>query len=70
MSITNCIVSSKMYDKRDDFNFEIVNFPFLMEMFLALLHSYGVYISQLFPFAKVCSNVDDFNIKNLILTGK
>ena len=25
LSITNCIVSSKIYDKRDDFNFEIVN---------------------------------------------
>ena len=35
LSITNGIVSSKIYDKRDDFNFEIVNF--LMEMFLALL---------------------------------
>ena len=29
MSITNDIVSSKIYDKRDYFNFEIVNFPFL-----------------------------------------
>ena len=29
LSITNRIVSSKIYDKRDDFNFEIVNFPFL-----------------------------------------
>ena len=28
LSITNGIVSSKIYDKRDDFNFEIVNFPF------------------------------------------
>ena len=27
--ITNGIVSSKIYDKRDEFNFEIVNFPFL-----------------------------------------
>ena len=36
LSIINGIVSSKIYDKRDDFNFEIVNFPFL-EMFLALL---------------------------------
>ena len=27
--ITNGIVSSKIYDKRDDFYFEIVNFPFL-----------------------------------------
>ena len=36
LSITNGIVSTKIYNKRDDFNFEIVNFPlFWMEMFLA-----------------------------------
>ena len=29
LSIANGIVSSKIYDKRDDFDFEIVNFPFL-----------------------------------------
>ena len=29
LSITNDIVSSKIYDKWGDFNFEIVNFPFL-----------------------------------------
>ena len=29
LSITNDIVSSKNYVKRDDFNFEIVNFQFL-----------------------------------------
>ena len=29
LSITNGIVSSKIYDKRDDFNFDIVNFSFL-----------------------------------------
>ena len=29
LSISNGIVSSKIYDKRDDFNFEIVNFPCL-----------------------------------------
>ena len=29
LSITNDIVPSKINDKRDDFNFEIVNFPFL-----------------------------------------
>ena len=38
LSITNDIVPSKIYDKRDDFNFAIVIFVhFLMEMFLALL---------------------------------
>ena len=35
-SISNDIVSTKIYDKRDDFDFEIVNFPFLDVMFLAL----------------------------------
>ena len=29
LSITNGIVSSKIYDKQNNFNFEIVNFPFL-----------------------------------------
>ena len=29
LSIHNDIVSTKIYDKRDDFNFDIVNFPFL-----------------------------------------
>ena len=28
LSIFNDIVSTKIYDKRDDFDFEIVNFPF------------------------------------------
>ena len=32
--------------------------------------SYGVYISQLIRFARVCSNVDDFNNRNLLLTAK
>ena len=64
LSITNGIVSSKIYDKRDDFNFEIVNFPFL-DGDVPRSPSYGVYISQLIRFASVCSNVDDFNNRNL-----
>ena len=46
LSITNAIVSTKIYDKRDDFNFEIVNFPFL-EGDVPLSPFYDVYISQL-----------------------
>ena len=42
-----------------------------MEMFLAPPPpSYGVYISQLIRFASVCSNVNDFNKRNLFLTAK
>ena len=69
LSITNGIVSSEIYDKRDDFNFEIVNFPFL-DGDVPRSPSYGVYISQLIRFARLCSNVDDFNNRNLILTAK
>ena len=69
LSITNGIVSSKIYDKRDDFNFEIVNFPFL-DGDVPRSPSYGVYISQLIRFARVCSNVDDFNNRNFFLTVK
>ena len=69
LSITNGIVSSKIYDKRDDFNFEIVNFPFL-DRDVPRSPSYGVYISRLIRFARVCSNADDFNNRNLFLTAK
>ena len=63
LSITNGIVSTKIYDKRDDFNAEIVNFSFL-DGDVPRSPSYGVYISQRIRFARVCSNVNDFNNRN------
>ena len=41
----------KIYDKRDDFDFDIVNFPFL-DGDVPLRASYGIYISQLIRFAE------------------
>ena len=49
-------------------NFEIVKFPFL-DGDIPRSPSYGVYISQRIRFARVCSNVDDFNNRNLFLTA-
>ena len=69
LSISNGFVSSKIYDKRDDFDFDIVNFPFL-DGDIPRRPSYGVYISQLIRFARVCSHVDDFNTRNKCLTAK
>ena len=69
LSISNGFVSSKIYDKRDDFDFDIVIFPFLDGDVPRRL-SYGVYISQLIRFARVCSHVDDFNTRNKCLTAK
>ena len=59
----------KFYDKRDDFDFDIVNFPFL-DGDVPRSTSYGVYISQLIRFARVSSHVDDFNTRNKVLTAK
>ena len=56
MSISNDIVSSKIYDKLDDLDFEIVNFTFL-DCDVPRSTSYGVYISQLIRFARTSSHV-------------
>ena len=47
LSITNGIVSSKFYDKRDNFNFEIVNFQFL-DGDVPRSPSYDIYYRNLF----------------------
>ena len=52
LCIFNGTVSTKIYDKRDDFDFDIVNFPFL-DGDVPQRTSYGVYISQLIRFASV-----------------
>ena len=69
LSISNDIVSTKIYDKRDDFDFEIVNFPFL-DGAVPRSTSYGVYISQLIRLARASSYVTDFNTHNKLLTQK
>ena len=52
LSISNGFVSSKIYDKRD-------KFP-ILDGDVPCQPSYGVYISQLKRFARVCSYVEDF----------
>ena len=69
LSISNGFVSSKIYDKRDDFDFDIVNFPF-SDGDVPRSTSYGVYISQLIRFARVSTHVADFNVRNKSLTAK
>ena len=70
LSISNDIVSTKIYDKKsDDFDFEIVNFPFL-DGDVPGSTSYGLYSSQLIRFARASSYVADFNTRNKLLTQK
>ena len=47
LSISDGFVKTKISDKRDDFDFDIVNFPFLMVMFL-VRHPMGFIFLNLF----------------------
>ena len=59
LSVANGFVSSKIYDKHDDFDGDVPRRA-----------SYGVYISQLIRFARVCNHVTDFSARNKSLTAK
>ena len=62
LSISNGFVSSKIDDKHDNFDFDVVNFP-LLNGDVPRSISYGVYISQFIRFARVSSLVADFNAR-------
>ena len=67
LSILDGFVKTEIYDKRDGFDFDIVNFPFL-DGDVPRSTSCGVYIYQLIRFARMSSHVDDFNTRNKVLT--
>jgi hypothetical protein len=60
---------TKLYDKRDDLNFPIVNFPYICSNIPAA-PAYGVYISQLIRYSRACGSYQDFLDKGLLLTRK
>ena len=53
---------TKLYDKRDDFNFPIMNFP--------AAPAYGVYICQVIRYSRTCASYQDFLDRGLLLTRK
>ena len=55
-------LSTKIYDKRDDFNFSVVNFPFLCGN-IPTSPAYGVFVSQLIRFARANSSYSDFKFR-------
>ena len=48
-----------VYDKREDFDLRIVNFPF-MDSTIPANPAYDVYISQLVRYARICTTKVDF----------
>jgi hypothetical protein len=61
--------TTQLYDKGDDLNFSIVNFPYLCSN-IPTSPTYGVYISQLIRYARVCSTYDQFLVRGSLLTKK
>jgi hypothetical protein len=62
-------ISTKIYDKRNDFNFKIINFPNMCSNIPAS-PAYGVYISQLIRYARASSNYCDFLKRHLHLRNR
>ena len=62
-------LSTKIYDKRDDSNFKIINFPNMCSIIPAS-PAYGVYISQLIRYARASSNYSDFLKRHLYLRNR
>ena len=50
---------TSLYDKRKDFNFKIVNYPFLCGN-VPKRPSYGVFLSQVVRFSRVCMEYQCF----------
>ena len=59
----------KLNDKRDDFTFNFVNFPFLSSN-IPQSPAYGVYVSQLIRYARASSAYIDFLVRSRLLTNK
>ena len=60
---------TSLYDKRDDFNFHITNFPFLSSN-IPSSPTYGVFISQLIRYARACSSNECFILRAMRLSNK
>ena len=60
---------TSIYDKRDDFNFHITNFPFLSSN-IPSSPDYGVFISQLIRCARACSSYECFLLRVRRLSSK
>ena len=60
---------TSLYDKRDDFNFHITNFPFLSSN-IPSSPAYGVFIAQLIRYARACSSYECFMLREARLSSE
>ena len=60
---------TEVFDKRDNFNFNIVNYPYMCSNIPAK-PTYGVYISQLIRISRICDKFDSFVKRHRLLTDR
>ena len=72
LNVDNGKLITRLYDKRDDFNFPIANFPFIniLNSNIPSAPAYVVYASQLVCYARACCNYEDFVDRGKLLTSK
>jgi len=63
----NGTLTIKLHDKHNDFNFRIVNYPFL-DSNTPSSPAYGVYMSQLILYSRTCNSYQDFLHRSVLLT--
>ena len=69
VKIEDSIISTSLYDKRDAYDFPIVNFPTLTGN-IPLRSSYGVFVGELVRYARACTNLCDFQNRTFRLVKK
>ena len=68
-SVGTVKLRTSLYDKRDDFNFHITNFPFLSSN-IPSSPAYGGFISQLIRYARACSSYECFILRAMRPSNK
>ena len=63
------IISTSIFDKRDSFDFPIVNFPNLSGN-IPRNSSYGVFVGELVRYARACTYLQDFKARTILLVKK
>ena len=66
---SDCTINISIYDKRDDFPFEINTYPYPQSN-ISTKNAIKVYISQLVRISRICNNVENFHSRNCIIAKK
>ena len=69
LCIDNRKLLTRLYDKRDGFNFPILDFPFLSRN-IPSAPAYGVYVYQIVHYARSCCKYQDFVDRGKLLTNE